>query len=113
MKMTLARAILVLLSIGNVNALAADPEVKNEPPPTKKTLRDDGYNVLTDAALMALQKAERIELLSLDPKFEIERSEGFHGWEVLGMTELDGENAKLAVEALIPNQKHCEAVEEK
>jgi hypothetical protein len=47
-------------------------------------------NKLPDKAKAVLEKADSWELFSLDPRFEADRPKdgGFHGWKVLGKTEV-------------------------
>src|SRR5688500_15722314 len=65
---------------------------------------------LPDSVPEALTKAEKVELLSLDPEHESKGAvkDGFHGWKVLGRTELKEDDRRKVLEALekgVPGDK--------
>lgn len=70
----------------------------------------DAQMKLPDAVQEALKKAEKIQLLSLDPAHADKGpvKDGFHGWKVLGQTDLAEADRKKVAEALIkgvPDEK--------
>jgi hypothetical protein len=48
---------------------------------------------LPGGVVAALQQADRIELLSLDPRRVAGDGDSFHGWRVLGRTEVEAKSA--------------------
>jgi hypothetical protein len=57
-------------------------------------------NGLPGPVRVALEKAERFELLSLDPADrKVKPKEGYHGWRVLGTTAVKGEEARKRARA--------------
>ncbi len=57
-------------------------------------------NKLSDRAKSILDKAEQLELWSLDPDPKARDKDGFHNWKVLGKTVVTGEARKQLVSAL-------------
>src|SRR5262245_35652588 len=75
------------------------PEKKLDPAKIEELKRKWAKNkkVIPPATQEALEKAERMELYSLDPAAGGENKDGFHGWKALGKTELKTEEARRAV----------------
>jgi hypothetical protein len=63
--------------------------------------REEKENKIPDAVKAVLDKADSFELLSLEPSERKEAKGGFHGWKVLGKTEVkDADTRKDLVAAL-------------
>jgi hypothetical protein len=59
---------------------------------------DDSYDTLPPAASALLDEADAIELISLDPRERPAKSEeSFHGWKVLGRTDLRDAASRRAI----------------
>ena len=77
---------LAVILLAGVAASAADKEKENQ---------------ICEPALTVLEKAEQIELLSLNPERPQEKpKDGFHGWKVLGKTTVkDADTRKKLIAA--------------
>jgi hypothetical protein len=72
--------------------------------------RQQNSHPLPGAAQTALEQAEKIEVLSLNPaEDEKYRADGFHGWPILGRTTVqDGPTRKALVAAVFEGVAHSD-----
>ncbi|WP_227254865.1 hypothetical protein [Frigoriglobus tundricola] len=67
------------------------------------------YDRVPDAARAILEKADQLELLSLNPKNEPEDKRGkdtFHNYKILGQTTVKGDDRKALLAALLDGVKN-------